>query len=128
MTFVSAVTDAAKAMGRALVATPERLQEFKRRITSSKAWGIDSVLLTPDEAVELVPYMDKDVIVGAFYTPSGSVVDSLRAGTIMRERAQEMGALQSFANVEVLDLVVENVIYASPKVDITDRVLKALER
>ncbi len=87
--------------------TQERMQEFARRMTSSKAWGIESVLLTPEEAVELVPYMDKDVIVGAFYTPSGSVVDSLRAGTIMRERAQEMGALQSFANTEVLDLVVE---------------------
>ena len=88
--------------------TPERMQEFARRMTSSKAWGIESVLLTPEEAVELVPYMDKDVILGAFYTPSGSVVDSLRAGTIMRERAQEMGALQSFANTEVLDLVVEH--------------------
>ena len=87
--------------------TQERMQEFARRMTSSKAWGIESVLLTPEEAVELVPYMDKDVIVGAFYTPSGSVVDSLRAGTIMRERAQEMGVLQSFANTEVLDLVVE---------------------
>ena len=87
--------------------TQERMQEFARRMTSSKAWGIESVLLTPEEAVELVPYMDKDVIVGAFYKPSGSVVDSLRAGTIMRERAQEMGALQSFANTEVLDLVVE---------------------
>lgn len=88
--------------------TPERMQEFARRMTSSKSWGVDSVLLTPEEAVELVPFMDKDVIVGAFYTPSGSVVDSLRAGTIMRERAQEMGALQSFANTEVLDMVVEN--------------------
>lgn len=89
--------------------TDARLQEFKRRITSSKAWGgMESVLLTPEQAVELVPYMDKDVITGAFYTPSGSVVDSLRAGTIMRERAQEMGALQSFANTEVLDMIVEN--------------------
>lgn len=79
--------------------TDERMQEFTRRMTSSKAWGIESVLLTPEEAVELVPYMDKDVIKGAFYTPSGSVVDSLRAGTIMRERAVEMGALQTFANV-----------------------------
>ncbi len=89
--------------------TDARLQEFKRRLTSSKAWGgMESVLLTPEEAVELVPYMDKDVITGAFYTPTGSVVDSLRAGTIMRERAQEMGALQSFANTEVLDMIVEN--------------------
>ena len=88
--------------------TEERMQEFGRRMASAKSWGIETQMLTPDEAVELVPYMDKDVILGAFYTPSGSVVDSLRAGTIMRERAQEMGALQSFANTEVLDMIVEN--------------------
>jgi outer membrane protein len=32
------------------------------------------------------------------------------------------------AEKEKYDLVLENVVYASPKVDITDRVLKALDR
>ena len=44
------------------------------------------------------------VILGGFYTPSVCVVDSLRAGTIMRERAMEMGALTVSANTEVLDI------------------------
>jgi len=85
---------------------PERLEEFKRRMTSAKAWGIDSRLLTPAEVKELVPFINEEVILGAFYTPSVSCVDSLRAGTILRERAVDAGALAVHANTEVLDLEV----------------------
>ena len=45
--------------------------------------------------------------IGGFYTPGAGVVDSLRAATIMRERAAEAGATIA-ANCEVLDLVVEH--------------------
>lgn len=36
---------------------PERLEEFNRRMTSAKAWGIDARLLTPKEVKELVPFI-----------------------------------------------------------------------
>lgn len=36
--------------------------------------------------------------------------------------------IQEIAEKEKYDLIVENVVYASPRVDITDRVMKALER
>ncbi|MGB2838794.1 MAG: FAD-binding oxidoreductase, partial [Actinomycetes bacterium] len=89
--------------------TEERMQELWRRMQSAKSFGIDGCkMLTPAECIELVPYMDPDVILGGFYTPGVGVVDSLRAGTIMRERAQEMGALQTFANTEVTDMVVND--------------------
>jgi glycine cleavage system aminomethyltransferase T/glycine/D-amino acid oxidase-like deaminating enzyme len=88
--------------------TPERMHELGRRMSSATAWGVESRLLTPDEVVELVPFVDRDVILGGFYTPSVSVVDSLRAGTIMRERAQGLGAQTSMANTEVLDIATEN--------------------
>jgi glycine cleavage system aminomethyltransferase T/glycine/D-amino acid oxidase-like deaminating enzyme len=84
--------------------TPERMHELGRRMSSAKAWGVEARMLTPDEVVDIVPFIDRDVILGGFYTPSVSVVDSLRAGTIMRERAQELGALTSMANTEVLDI------------------------
>src|SRR4051794_19062497 len=88
--------------------TEERMQEFRRRIASAKAWGIDDVsLLTPAEVKSLVPYVEESVIVGGFYTPSVGIVDSLRFGTIARERAQEKGALAVFANTEVLGIDVE---------------------
>ena len=55
----------------------------------------------------MVPFINEEILLGGFYSPTVSVVDSLRAGTIFRERAQELGAAQTFANVEVEDLVVE---------------------
>ena len=82
----------------------ERLEEFNRRMTSATAWGIDSRLLSPAEVKEMVPFINEEIILGGFYTPSVSVVDSLRAGTLMREEAVNAGALSVFANTEVLDL------------------------
>ena len=88
--------------------TEERMQELRRRMQSAKAWGIESELVTPEQVAEKVPFLDPSVIVGAFWTPSVGVVDSLRAGTIMRERAQELGALQVVSTVEVTGLDVED--------------------
>jgi glycine cleavage system aminomethyltransferase T/glycine/D-amino acid oxidase-like deaminating enzyme len=85
---------------------PERTQELTRRVASAKAWGIEPVsLVTPAEVKELVPYINEELIVGGFYTPGAGVVDSLRAATIMRERAQEAGLTVS-ANTEVLGIEV----------------------
>ena len=80
---------------------PERLEEFRRRMTSAKAWGIEAELLTPEQVKEKVPFINEEIILGGFYTPSVSCVDSLRAGTIFRERAMALSALEVVANVEV---------------------------
>jgi glycine cleavage system aminomethyltransferase T/glycine/D-amino acid oxidase-like deaminating enzyme len=88
--------------------TEERMEELRRRVASAKAWGIeDTRLVTPAEVKELVPFVEESVIIGGFYTPSVGIVDSLRFGTIARERAQEKGALSVFANTEVLGIGVE---------------------
>ncbi|HTT26771.1 MAG TPA: FAD-dependent oxidoreductase [Solirubrobacteraceae bacterium] len=88
--------------------TDERMQELTRRVVSAKSWGIEPVeLLTPAQVKELVPYINETLILGGFYTPGAGVVDSLRAGTIMRERAIEAGMKVS-ANTEVLGIDVEN--------------------
>ena len=88
--------------------TEERMQEFERRMSSAASWGVEPVsLVGPDEVKELVPFIDETVIVGGFYSPGVGVVDSLRAGTLMREQAQELGALTVAANTEVLGIDVE---------------------
>jgi glycine cleavage system aminomethyltransferase T/glycine/D-amino acid oxidase-like deaminating enzyme len=84
--------------------TEERMEELRRRMSSAKAWGIEAHLVEPAEVVERVPFLDPDQIIGAFWTPSVGVVDSLRAGTIMRERALETGALTVVPTVEVTGL------------------------
>ena len=71
--------------------TPERMIELRRRCSQAKAWGIPAELLTPGEVNKLVPYLDESVILGGAHFPTVGVVDSLRAGTLMRERAQRAG-------------------------------------
>ena len=94
--------------GIEIARTQERMQELQRRMSSAVSWGIEPVsMLTPAQVKELVPYIDESLIVGGFYTPGAGVVDSLRAATIMRERAQDAG-LSVFANTEVSDIVVHD--------------------
>src|ERR1700758_5086687 len=87
--------------------TPERMQELKRRITKAKAWGIPAEHLTPEGVQKLVPYLDPSVILGGGYFPTVGVVDSLRAGTLMREQAQADGALTVVSGAEVLDITTD---------------------
>ncbi len=88
--------------------TEERMNELNRRMTSATSWGVDARLLTPTEVKELVPFINDEVILGGFYCPTVSVVDSLETGTQMRKKALDMGAVQVFASTEVLDLVTED--------------------
>ncbi|MDH4176252.1 MAG: FAD-dependent oxidoreductase [Thermoleophilia bacterium] len=88
--------------------TDERMEELRRRMASAKAWGVEPVsLVTPAEIKELVPYIDESILLGGFHTPGVGVVDSLRAGTIMRERATEAGGLAVFPGTEVRGMDVE---------------------
>jgi len=84
--------------------TAERMQELRRRTTQAKAWGIPAEILTPEGVQKLVPYLDPSVILGGGYFPTVGVVDSLRAGTLMREQAQASGALTVLSGAEVLDI------------------------
>ena len=88
--------------------TTERMEELKRRMASSKAWGIESELISPAEVKRLVPYINEEVILGGFSTPGIGTVDSLRGGTLMREKAEAMGALTVVPGTEVTGIKVEN--------------------
>jgi glycine cleavage system aminomethyltransferase T/glycine/D-amino acid oxidase-like deaminating enzyme len=84
--------------------TEPRLQELRRRASAAKAWGFPHELLSPAGVAKLVPYINQDAILAGLYLPTVGVVDSLRAGTLMREEAQQMGALEVRASTEVLGI------------------------
>jgi glycine cleavage system aminomethyltransferase T/glycine/D-amino acid oxidase-like deaminating enzyme len=102
--------------GIEIARTGERMEELRRRMTSARVWGIESYLLTPAEVVARVPFVNPDVILGGFYTPSVSVVDSVEAGTIMRERALARGALTVLDETEVIGLEAEPVPFGRPRI------------
>src|SRR5215475_7527978 len=84
--------------------TPERMIELQRRCSAAKAWEIPAELMTPAQVRELVPFLDDSVIIGGAYFPTVGVVDSLRAGTLMREYAENAGALTVLANTEIIGI------------------------
>jgi heterotetrameric sarcosine oxidase gamma subunit len=84
--------------------TEARMHELRRRCTAARAWQIPARLLSPAEVGKLVPYLDESVILGGAHFPTVGVVDSLRAGTLMREQAQQAGALRVLAGAEVLGI------------------------
>jgi glycine cleavage system aminomethyltransferase T/glycine/D-amino acid oxidase-like deaminating enzyme len=84
--------------------TEARMQELRRRCSAAKAWGIPAQLISPAEVAKLVPYLDESVILGGAHFPTVGVVDSLRAGTLMRENATALGALRVLAGAEVLGI------------------------
>ncbi len=90
--------------------TDERVEELKRRMQSAKAWGEPAQMLTPEEVEELVPYINTDIIKAGFYSEGAGTCDPLRAGEIMRARADEEsdGGLSVSPNTEVLDIHVEH--------------------
>jgi heterotetrameric sarcosine oxidase gamma subunit len=79
--------------GIELARTPQRMEELRRRMASATAWGVDAELLSRREVTKHLPFVNDDVILGGFYTPSASVVDSLHAGTLLRQHALDAGAL-----------------------------------
>ncbi|MGO1411874.1 MAG: NAD(P)/FAD-dependent oxidoreductase, partial [Microbacterium sp.] len=84
--------------------TPERLQEFTRRMSSAQAWGIDAELVTPQRIRELVPFIREDLLLGGFHTPSGAIVGAVRAGEMLRQEAIDAGALTISDETEVTGL------------------------
>ncbi|MYE35243.1 MAG: FAD-dependent oxidoreductase [Gemmatimonadales bacterium] len=88
--------------------TEARMEELRRRMTSARAWGIDAELLAPGEVAARIPFVNPAVILGGFWMSSVSVVDGVRAGTLMRERALSRGALTILDNTEVTGMEVEH--------------------
>jgi len=90
--------------GLEVARSPERMTELRRRCTAAKAWEIPAELMTPAQVRDLVPFLDDSVILGGAYFPTVGVVDSLRAGTLMREHAENSGALTVVPNTEILGI------------------------
>ena len=90
--------------GLEVARTAERMIELRRRLSAAKAWDIPAELMTPAQVRELVPFLDDSVIIGGAYFPTVGVVDSLRAGTLMREHAESSGALTVLPNTEIVGI------------------------
>lgn len=87
--------------------SPERMADLVRLHGESISFGTRSDLLTPDEAVAVLPYMDPSTIVGALLVEEGEVVAGAHAS----------GAMQRDAGILVLgNTTVTNLDFAAGRV------------
>lgn len=81
--------------------SPERMQELTRRMSSALSWGVEAHLVSPAEIQQLVPFCDADLLIGGFHTPTAAILDPIRAGEMLRARAEQAGALTTCERTEV---------------------------
>jgi glycine cleavage system aminomethyltransferase T/glycine/D-amino acid oxidase-like deaminating enzyme len=86
--------------------TEERMEELKRRLSAAHAWGVEAELVSPKEIKQLVPYINEKVLLGGFHCLEVGVVDAVRAGTLMRDKATGIGALTTSPLTEVTGIEV----------------------
>ncbi|XP_017789303.1 PREDICTED: sarcosine dehydrogenase, mitochondrial [Habropoda laboriosa] len=69
----------------------ERLDEYRRMITGSKAFGIQAHLISPQEAKELFPLLNENGIRGAIYSSEDGVIDPTMLINALTKSAKSNG-------------------------------------
>ena len=73
--------------------TPERLAEMRRRHAYATSWGLESHVITPDEAIRHIPLLDRELLHGALHVPSDGIARGHRTSARRcRRRAEARGA------------------------------------
>ena len=94
--------------GLEVARTPARMEELRRRMASAKSWGIDDVALIGRADIRKhVPFVNDDILLGAFWSESVAVVDPLHAGTLFRQHAAAVADLTVAASTTVTGIDTE---------------------
>ena len=72
--------------------TRERLHELLRREGYARSWDLPARVIDPDEAVRLLPLLDRNRIMGALYVPTDGLVKAVPAAAKLAGMAQQRGA------------------------------------
>ena len=71
--------------------TRERLEDLKRKLGVAKSWGLESELITPEQARDKLPLLDPKVIHGAYFVASDGIAKAVRASEVMSRGATKQG-------------------------------------
>jgi glycine cleavage system aminomethyltransferase T/glycine/D-amino acid oxidase-like deaminating enzyme len=78
--------------GLEVAATPERWRDLKRKQGLASSWGIESVLLSPEECAGKSPLLERGRIYGGFFVPSDGIAKAVRACEALAREASSRGA------------------------------------
>ncbi len=90
-----------------LAYTDEEVDRFKTQIAMQKSLGLKVELLTPKEALSVVPYLNLAELKAAAYCPSDGHANPFLANFAYINRAKDFG-IEVFENTEVKNIVVND--------------------
>ncbi|XP_060812640.1 sarcosine dehydrogenase, mitochondrial [Bombus pascuorum] len=93
----------------------ERLNEYKRLVTGSKAFGIQAHLISSQEAKELFPLLNEDTIQGAFYSSEDGAIDPTMLINALTKSAKSNGC-QIIEDCPVTKILTKETIENNKKV------------
>src|SRR5687768_1832024 len=69
----------------------EQLKELERSVSRAKALGLEVDVISPEEAVKVMPQISKQDLYGAIYLPRDGQLDPYTTSNTMARLAREMG-------------------------------------
>ncbi len=74
-----------------VASSPDQFKELQRSVSRAKAIGMDVEVITPSEALKVMPQLSADNLYGAIYLPRDGHLDPYTTTTSMVRFAKEMG-------------------------------------
>ncbi len=74
-----------------VASSPDQLKELRRSVSRAKAIGMDVEIISPEEALQIMPQLSKEHLYGAIYLPRDGQLDPYTVTTSMVRFAREMG-------------------------------------
>ena len=74
-----------------VASTEDQLKELRRSVSRAKAIGMDVEIISPEEALRIMPQLSKENLYGAIYLPRDGQLDPYTTTTSMARFAKEMG-------------------------------------
>jgi glycine cleavage system T protein len=74
-----------------VASTEDQLKELRRSVSRAKAIGMDVEVISPEEALRIMPQLSKEHLYGAIYLPRDGQLDPYTTTTSMARFARELG-------------------------------------
>lgn len=75
-----------------IAASPEMLKTLQRNVSRAKGLGLNAEIITPADALELLPWMSAENLYGAVYLPEDGLVDPHETTYAVAKAATRLGA------------------------------------
>ena len=86
-----------------VASSPEQLKEMERGVSRANAIGMEAGIISPEEALKIMPQISKQNLYGAIYLPRDGQLDPYTTTTSMARFAREMG-VEILTNTRVIGL------------------------